>query len=65
MVFSSAPRGLKHSAQKPRSPRNDLSKRFLELRQLRKQVYELEKLVANGGQQDAGGARMDVAERPK
>jgi hypothetical protein len=65
MISSSAPRGSKHRVQKPRSLPSDLAERFLELQRLRKKVYELEKLVANGRRQVTGGARTDLEEGQK
>jgi hypothetical protein len=45
MVSSSARHGLKLRTPKPIASPGDLAKRFLELQQLREQVYELERLA--------------------
>jgi hypothetical protein len=57
MLSSSAPRGPKHRAQKPRSSSSNLAERFLELQRLRKKVYELEKLPSAGCWWCSGGPR--------
>jgi hypothetical protein len=60
MISTSAPRGSKHRAQKPRSSPPSLAKRFLELHRLRKELCELEKPLENDRQQGAASARTDL-----
>jgi hypothetical protein len=53
MISSGVRRGSKLRTPKTIVSSGDLAKRFLELKQLRKQVHELERLAATDQQQDA------------
>jgi hypothetical protein len=65
MISSCSRRGSKFRTPKPLASPGDLAKRFLELQQLRMQVYELEHLATIDRQQGAPYARTDEGPRRK
>jgi hypothetical protein len=59
MIPSSSRRGAQPLTPRPLASPGDLAKRFIELQQLRKQVYELEHQAAIDRQQGTPDARTD------
>ena len=63
MASSSSRRGSNLRAPKPTISPHDLAERFLEFQRLRKQVQDLEQLLATGLKKDAPYARSTETRR--